>query len=206
MSAALVWSNPARDFAATYLNAGWIAHPIPFAEKGPKIFGWQSRTLPDAYNAWNLDFPENIPCNVGVLLGEPSGRLIDVDLDIPEAAWFADILLPPTCTFGRYSRPGSHRLYYCDLSTKQYKDPSDGKMLVELRSTGCQTVFPGSTHPSGEFVDFVRGTSAPQPIAPMDLIRGVERVAACAVMARHWPGSGRHLAQRAYSGALAQAA
>ncbi len=27
-------------------------------------------------------------------------------------------------------------------------------MIVELRSTGCQTVFPGSVHPSGGLIEW----------------------------------------------------
>ena len=39
------------------------------------------------------------------------------------------------------------------LETIRYRDP-DGTTLLELRSTGTQTIWPGSKHPSGERVRF----------------------------------------------------
>ena len=37
-------------------------------------------------------------------------------------------------------------------------------MLVELRSTGGQTVFPGSTHESGEAIRWDEEATRPRPI------------------------------------------
>ncbi len=53
------------------------------------------------------------PSYQGVLLGEPSLRLIDVDLDHPLTLELAASYLPPTNSiFGRTSKPRSHWLYY----------------------------------------------------------------------------------------------
>jgi hypothetical protein len=50
--------------------------------------------------------------NVGILTGEPSGGLVDVDCDAPEAAQAAAELLPPTgLVSGRAGNPASHYWY-----------------------------------------------------------------------------------------------
>ena len=46
-------------------------------------------------------------CNVGILLGEPSGWLVNVDLDHPLAVEIADEFLPTTaCVFGAPANRG----------------------------------------------------------------------------------------------------
>jgi hypothetical protein len=82
--------------------------------------------------------------------------LIDVDLDHPLALELAAARLPPTASiFGRPSKRRSHWLYYAasPVATRQWRLPNK-QMVVELRSTGGQTVFPGSTHPSGEPIEW----------------------------------------------------
>src|SRR5205085_2528608 len=76
------------------------------------------------------------------------------DLDHPDAVLLADSFLPHTDgVFGRGGKPRSHWLYMITAPVKTAKFKSAcGAMIVELRSTGCQTVWPGSTHPSGEAV------------------------------------------------------
>lgn len=194
--------NPGRDSAAFCISNNWVPIPIASGEKGPKTGGWQQRTLQHAIAMFETEFRPDILCNVGVLLGAPSCRLVDVDFDCAEAIAFADLFLPPTCTFGRPSRRSSHRLYYVEVNPKQFKDPTDRKMLVEIRSDGQQTVFPGSYHPSGEFVSFEPDSIMPVAIDARTLLDGVAKIAACALVARHWPENGRHEAQLAYAGAL----
>ncbi len=54
----------------------------------------------------------DIPHNIGILTGEPSGGLVDVDCDAPEARAAAAELLPPTGMIsGRLSSPASHYWY-----------------------------------------------------------------------------------------------
>jgi hypothetical protein len=128
----------------------------PLNGKKPTLDGWPSRMLDEE------DLPRyfNNGQNVGGLLGEPSGGLVDVDLDMVQAVAAADVLLPETLEYGRKGNPRSHRLYVCDPipAPKKYSltKPmanalglgSKGKVvLVELRSTGQQSVFPPSIHP-----------------------------------------------------------
>ena len=56
--------------------------------------------------------------------------------------WFPS--LPKTeAAFGRAGKQRSHWLYCAlELKPRQFKDPGDGAMLLELRGTGMQTVFP----------------------------------------------------------------
>ena len=93
--------------------------------------------------------------NVGLVLGEPLGWLVDVDLDCPEAIEIADHYLPPTPAItGRPSAPKSHRWYVAaGAATEKHTDPSDGSMIVELRSTGLQTAVGPSIHSDGETYD-----------------------------------------------------
>src|SRR5207248_2910327 len=107
------------------------------------------------------------PQNIGVLLGEASNGLTDLDLDCGEAIALAPRLLPSTsAVFGRKSSRGSHRLYYSSLTaTLNFDDPLVAKRngkgglkarLLEIRSSGAQTVFPGSIHESGEEITWER--------------------------------------------------
>lgn len=190
--------------AARFYRIGprWAPIPVKPKSKEPVGSGWQNRRVSEA--ALEDDFPPGI--NVGILLGEPSGGLIDIDLDCPEARDLAPAILPDsTSVFGRSSTPQSHYLYQSDLLTKKFKDPLSGKMLVELRSTGTQTIFPGSVHPSGEQIDWDRWGIVAE-IGPGELSTAAARLAAASLLALHWPQKGsRHDAALALSGMLSHA-
>jgi putative DNA primase/helicase len=184
------------DWARKYTLLGWRPIPVPFREKAPTLRGWQSlrldaRELPAHFNSQ--------PMNLGLLLGEPSGHLVDVDIDAPEAVAIAWQLLPPTqCRSGRPGKPRSHGWYETNLATLKFRDPAGGDgdhdkgMLVEIRSTGCQTIVPPSIHPSGEAIAW-DGDGEPAVVAPDELRTAAARLAAAALLARRWPGEGvRH--------------
>src|SRR5687768_11725768 len=83
----------ALDVATWYAHRGWSVVPIAYRDKKCLLTGWQElrltvADLPDYFNGQAQ--------NVGVLLGEPSGGLQDVDLDCREAVRAAPLLLPPT--------------------------------------------------------------------------------------------------------------
>ena len=96
------------------------------------------------------------PQNIGVLLGEPSGWLIDIDLDHVQAVVEAENFLPATgAIFGRASKRRSHWLYRATSPIATHKrQHAETGMIVELRSTGAQTVFPPSVHQSGEPIEW----------------------------------------------------
>ncbi len=148
---------------ADYRRRGWSLVPIPAGEKGPRSKDWQTRQwLPS-------DFLDG--CNVGLLLGQKSGEIADVDLDCTEALVLADTYLPPTgAEFGRASKRRSHRLYVAAAAVYEtFADPETGETILELRAAGKnggahQTVIPPSVHPSGEAITWHGETIAPAVI------------------------------------------
>jgi hypothetical protein len=200
------------DIALGYIERGWNPVPIPHGAKGPLRSGWQTRII-DAVTA--PQYFNGSPMNVGVLLGPSSHGLTDVDLDCAEAIVVAPYILPPTkAIFGRPSKPGSHRLYVTNLATISetatiaFRDPTNKQTILELRiggDKGAQTVFPGSTHPSGEAISWEE-RGEPASIKDYVLRQRVRATAAYALLARHWPGEGgRHEAARIVGGFLARA-
>ncbi len=133
------------EAAREYVRRGWRVVPIPFKQKGAVIRDWGQMALTEA------DLPAYFdqPANIGLILGEPSGWLVDVDLDCPEAIEIAERYLPPTpAVTGRPSKPRSHYWYYATGAvTKKHTDPVTHKMIAEFRSTGVQTVVGPSIHP-----------------------------------------------------------
>src|SRR5919112_1611684 len=135
-----------RRAAAALIRRGVAVIPVPAGEKNPGRPGWEALRITE----------EDIPDywtngqNVGVLCGWPSGWRVDADLDADEAVKIAGRFLAPTLTSGRGSRSHSHWWYVAaDAESSDWKDV-DGKKLVELRSTGRQTLVAPSTHPDGD--------------------------------------------------------
>lgn len=140
--------------------------------------------------------------NVGGLWGEPSGWIVDVDLDTEEACLAAPTYLPETFIYGRKSAPGSHYLYRCEgIETKKFLTKEIG-MIAEIRSTGSQSVLPPSIHPSGETYDVYHDTDFKRiPRAKLDLL--LRKISAAALIAISWPTRGsRHDLLVALTGAL----
>ena len=161
-----------QNAALRYIRRGWCVLPLPLGVKIIESRGWPSLRLAEGDVA--TAFVE--PRNIGIILGEPSGWLVDVDLDCAEALRLADEHLPPTdAVSGRSRRPGSHRWYVCTgAKTRQFRDPRDNTMIVELRSTGAQTVVGPSLHPDGDIYDLLEGEPAEIPYE--ELLGAVERI------------------------------
>ncbi|QYK49102.1 MAG: DUF3987 domain-containing protein [Phycisphaeraceae bacterium] len=141
--------------ARSYLARNLMPVPIPARTKGPIEKSWPSWRFTEADLALHFGGDGNI----GLILGEPSGNLVDVDLDCPEAIEWASAHLPPTAVVtGRAAKPNSHWWYRCPgVVTTQFRDPVTDKMLVELRGTGVQTVVGPSIHPDGDVYDMLDG-------------------------------------------------
>jgi hypothetical protein len=177
--------------ATSYVRIGLYPLKIPFRSKNPGKRGWQNLRLKEA------DLPAHFtggPQNIGMILGEPSG-LLDVDGDCPEAVVLMAELLPATdAVFGRAGKPASHWVYQsagpCP-KTMKLTDIDGRTTLIELRSTGAQTVFPPSAHEdTGEVIRFERkGVAA--IVDPNELVRAVNEIGAGATLARRWNGA-RH--------------
>lgn len=110
--------------------------------------GWQRRVHDD--DSVLRDFRPGE--NVGALMGELAGWVVDIDLDSEKAVELAPSILPPTRRFGRKGNRNSHYLYRVVGAINRVWKGEDGRHLVNLRSTGNQTMMPGSVHPSGELV------------------------------------------------------
>jgi hypothetical protein len=169
------------ESARTYLARGYAVIPVPARKKIPVLKGWTDLRLSES----ELPAHFNGTGNIGVLLGEPSGWLVDVDLDCAEAVALAPKFLPPTGAMsGRPGKPVSHWWYICEgIKTRKHQDPVSKKMIVELRSTGAQTVVGPSIHPSGEPYDPLDGE--PAVVDADELAAAVAALADAVTEARH---------------------
>src|SRR5262249_47721491 len=102
-------------------------------------------------------------------------------------------------------------LFRAAVDTAEFADVekrADGErlMLVEVRSTGRQTLVTPSVHPSGEPVVFLCDDFEPTAVDGGELVRRARLLAIAALLARHWPGAGcRHQAALGASGFLLRA-
>lgn len=194
--------SPTLAAARHYLSRGWPPVSIPRGEKAPRTRGWQKLRLTEEELQRHFVSGQN----VGLLLGEPSGGLVDVDLDAPEAVAAAPVFLPPTPRrHGRPGKPGSHWWYVADPipHPESFRDADrDHATLCELRSNGQQTIVPPSLHPTGEQLRWEE-EGEPARIPRETLRAAAAKVAACALIARHWPSIGsRHQTALALGGFL----
>ena len=185
-----------RRAAAALIRRRVAVIPVPAGEKKPRRDGWEllritEEQIPDYWTNGQ---------NVGLLCGEPSGWRVDVDLDADEGVKIAGRFLPPTLTSGRESRPHSHWWYVSSgAESRDWKD-TDRSKLVELRSTGRQTLVAPSLHPDGdEYVWHAEAGLKMAEVEAADLTRRLRELATAVLVARHLPpmrtsagGGGRH--------------
>jgi hypothetical protein len=173
-----------RTLLEAYMSRGWSLIPIPRGAKGPLMRGWQNFRL----KRNDIPYYFREPTNVGVLLGEPSGGLTDVDLDCPEAVELAPAFLPYASTFGRASKRRSHWLYVTDAE-KTLRLQVKGETFVELRSNGAQTVLPPSVHPSGELVEWGNEALETPRVDAKVLTKAVRQLATAVLFRRYSPAA-----------------
>ena len=167
-----------------YIERGYAPIPVPAGEKNPGRPGWEALRITEQEipNYWTNEQ------NVGLLCGKPSDDRVDVDLDASEAVRIAFRYLPETLTSGRKSRPHSH-LWYVALGAenRDWKN-TDGSKLVELRSTGRQTLVAPSIHPDGdEYVWHAETGLKMAKIGAEELARRLRELATATLIARHLP-------------------
>ena len=186
--------------ALDYIARGWSPIPIPHREKGPLIDAWQDIRVNAETAAAYFNGAKQ---NVGIILGEASGGLTDLDLDCPEAIAAAPYILPRTAVFGRATKPASHWVYRTNLHETKDRAAikfmgSDKTGLLEVRmgagGLASQTVFPPSTHVSGEPIEWAgKGANEIAEVDGDDLIQRARRLAAASELARSYPKiGGRH--------------
>jgi putative DNA primase/helicase len=193
-----------QELAQQYIENGWAIIPVPFGKKTPVLNEWQKRTITvdDVPRYWSNGQ------NIGVLTGEPSKWLVDIDLDQPEALRVAPHILPETRTSGHEGKMDSHWWYYATSLLKSrsfYVDiPGDEeeRPVLETRANGRQTLIPCSTHPSGsKYVWCNRESIHRLPGEELGVF--AEDVAVAGLLLRHYPKMGkRHTFALAATGLL----
>jgi hypothetical protein len=187
-------SAKTQAYARRYIEVGYAPIPVPAGSKKVTRPGWESErhTLEDVPHCWNNGQ------NIGLLTGEPSGWLVDVDLDVPEAVSIARRVLEPTRTSGHGDAPDSHWWYVAEgAETREYRDTDGKKKLIEFRAGGRQTLVAPSIHPDGS--EYVWNTEREvATVSAAELEHQVNALATATLIARHLPehrklgGGGRH--------------
>lgn len=196
-------------------DRGWV--PIPLNEhKAPVGERW-TETRWNTYTAIEEEFAT--ATNLGVLLGTPSGNLVDVDIDSPTARRIANQLdlLPPTpVESGHAGGPRSHRWYVVPdppptQALRGVREDGRADTIVEIRSTGAQTMIPPSTHSEHGRVTWTSNgltvdmADLPEPatVESVRILVNVHLLALLTVLVDHWPGEGaRHDAHLRLAGGL----
>lgn len=211
--------NKSTSAALAAIQRGFQPIPLATGEKSPRgVPGWTRlrwentpEGLAHAKERFEQWADEGLG-GVGVLLGDPSDGLVDIDLDHPKASRLKDHFLPPTpARSGRASRPGSHYWYRTTpgtlQSTRAYKLGDRKTVTVEYRSTGGQTALPGSIHPSGESYEWASqpwgGDAGPALVDGRVLAVQVALLGFCTLLVDSWATEGsRHEAFLALAGGL----
>lgn len=189
MTSTIEWAN-------RYRERGWHVIPVPRGSKDPGK-GWQNRTA---------DNPHGFVAdgNISLLPGTRSGGVVDIDLDIPEARFIADLpqFLGGVIGWRRqsYAEPG-HRLVVCrDAPNQAIKYDFRGAetealngakaCVLEMRGGKCHTVIPPSVLKRDtdlEPLHWVDGTLPELDWDHLQHLLGI--IAVLAVLTRHYPDS-----------------
>ena len=145
---------------------------IPLNGKAPPC-------VPNGKNYGNLTlmlWTRTANCNIGVVLGDPSDGIVDVDIDRVEALPLADFFLPQTeMVFGRKSKPRSHRIYKCPEPGRCKKGRGD-----YIGIFGRQRKWFSGVNPSLEATGF---TNARNPGGPCN---GKTKWRRCRIASQRW--------------------
>jgi uncharacterized protein DUF5906/bifunctional DNA primase/polymerase-like protein len=184
----------AMALALEALARSWNPVPVHAVTKKPVGTRWQQRKI-TRENIGKYFSAKDL--NVGLQMGPMSGGLGDTDLDAIEAVVLAPHFLPKTgAIYGRPGKQCSHRLYIvADPEAKAWivwRD-DEKKVLLELRlggdGKGAQSVMPGSRHTSGEIYAW-NANGKPAHVTCAELKAACAKVAAGALLMRHWPEKG----------------
>lgn len=167
--------------------------PVRFRDKAALDEKYKHAGYKPPYELWKR---ENL--NIGLVTGPTGNDSYDADLDCSEAIALATHFLPRTdAVYGRASKPNSHYLYLCpgaDFRYMQFKDPVTQQSIIELRGgPDFQSVLPGSTHSSGEVVEWSKAQYPDLPSVDMgDLVLAVKKIALGVIVLRYCWDDGFH--------------
>ena len=173
--------------------------PLRSRSKRPKAKDWPHLRLVHSDLERGVFKPGD---NIGALWGDASDHATDIDLDMEESVAVAEHILPDTFIYGRSGKEYSHYVYrVIGAETKKWQTHELGT-IVEIRSTGSQSVIPPSRHPEGgmyftnEDVEFTSLTK-------LDVERFCDEIAVASVFTHFYPSAGsRHDYVHAMTGAL----
>src|SRR4029079_19755641 len=132
-------ANTVSIYANTFVAAtdfqrrGWAVTPVKHQNKQPLLKNLERGGVEEESFAQLFC---SGPVNLGIVLGETSSGLVDLDLDDPIALRLDDNFLPTTnCIFGRDSNPRSHRIYQVRSPGKIADFVADGETILEIRGS-----------------------------------------------------------------------
>lgn len=194
-------SNSGGSSDAVIQTLKWVRKqgfkPVALRKQSKAALGQQYVDL--NYAPPSDDYWTGRDIGIGVVTGPSHAGPVDIDLDCPEAVFFAERFLPPTpAVFGRASKPRSHYLYRVELGEGvdtlpkfALNDPlirGAGTTVCEMRSDGGhQTVFPGSLHEStGELICWADTPFPDVPRVAVDILDfAVKKCAIATLVVRH---------------------
>ena len=185
--------------AEYWLEKNVYTVPLRSRSKRPKARDWPHLRLVHSDLEAGVFKPGD---NIGALWGEASNHATDIDLDMEESVAVAEQLLPETFIYGRVGKEYSHYVYrIIGAETKKWQTQELGT-IVEIRSTGSQSVIPPPRHPEGGRyvtdvdIDFTQLTK-------LDIERYCDEIAVASVLTHFYPSAGsRHDYVHAMTGAL----
>lgn len=182
-----------HEIALAALAKGWQPVALhPRSKRPASGEGWNKVRVTES--SVTRQFHEDQ--NVGILWGSPSGWAVDVDLDCAEAITIAPKFLPETYIYGREKRRASHYVYVAknaETTKWLYGFGKQQEVIIELRSTGSQTVWVGSIHPDDRDTYCVDHDIEATTIDYSDLKSRCGQMAATILLARNYPeGGSRH--------------
>ena len=171
-------------------------------EPRSRVKGWGETTDPNAFSA---------DANIGVVLGQKSNGLKDIDLDCPEARVIAEYVLPKTSLISGREYGGvkmaSHFYYRTEKEAGTTKFVGSAGTMLELRGDGGYTILPPSVVRKGDDISEVEWIESGEPtfIAQEDLLSRCKLIAVGVDFAQQVQKGAFHDAMLALAGGLAHA-
>lgn len=106
----LMMASTSLEAARAIKALSGVPVPVARGEKRVPVVQWSGSYDPADCELDKLFSPT---CNVAMIGGSRSACVVDIDLDHPTAVAFADVLFVDCPSFGRRSRPRSHRVLHC---------------------------------------------------------------------------------------------